>query len=93
MELLRAVVLLLDPVALPHVLIGDVGSLLALVGGLELAGGELRCCCCALQSTAALVDKSVVVVQAARAHITLHQKRLCIMENPKYARKCIYASI
>ena len=71
MELPRAVRLLLDPMALPLVLLGDAGSLLALVGGLELAGGELKCCCCALQSTAALVDKSVVVVQAARAHITL----------------------
>ena len=42
MELPRAVVLLLDPVALPHVLPGVVGSLMALVGGLGLAGGELR---------------------------------------------------
>ena len=42
MELPRAVVLLLDPVALPHVLLGVVGSLMALVGGLGLAGGELR---------------------------------------------------
>ena len=41
MELPRAVVLLLDPVALPHVLLGVVGSLMALVGGLGLAGGEL----------------------------------------------------
>ena len=67
MELPRAVMLLLDPMALPLVLLGDAGSLLALVGGLELAGGELRCCCCALQSTAALVDK-VLLLRRLRAH-------------------------
>ena len=67
MELPRAVMLLLDPMALPLVLLGDAGSLLALVGGLELAGSELRCCCCALQSTAALVDK-VLLLRRLRAH-------------------------
>ena len=45
---------LLDPLAAPHALLGDVGVFMASVGGLVPTDGELKSSCCIPQNTAAL---------------------------------------
>ena len=76
-QLLLLLDLLLDLVAVPHVLV-DVGSVVAVLLGLELgtwhicwglvpADGELNCCCCFPRSTAALVEQLQAIAAGKRA--------------------------